>query len=400
MVNNNISVVFQSLSKNAQAPYDACRAPRCSSLAFRTIKTFYSGWAILEGGKWSPRKPRVKWICIHNGINPELTIRQDKQSIVVEKVIKLNPTTSFRYENGNTISLKPEFSSRIRLRYATDIAAQNWLDLIHQAISHGVFMKNLKVKSQIGEGSFSKVLSCENVISGEEYALKVIDGATDGNAEIAILLKLRQMCKVEPIVDIVKVFENQESTVIMMPRYTGDTLYTVVKAKGFLPEFCASSHIRELSAALQVIHSQGVVHCDLKLENIMFTKTGRVRLIDFGGAIDLAFVDKENQSGSVGTPGYISPERLDGKPALPPADIFSLGIILYQMLTGRNPFHATSKVPIHVTRNLKFSAKQWLNLSEEARDLVRRMVDPNPLTRITAAQILQHPWIIDLPVME
>lgn len=150
-----------------------------------------------------------------------------------------------------------------------------------------------------------------------------------------------------------------------------------------------SKVMRDCFQALQHCHSQNIIHRDIKPENIVFDKLGQVKFIDFGFAIIQD--KKKSQMEVLGTPYYIAPEVLSrnyGKEC----DIWSLGVCIFQMLTGEMPFDGSSRKEVFnkICRG-EFDAPD--HLSDEVVDLLVKMIKVDPTKRITAFDCLDHKWI-------
>lgn len=145
----------------------------------------------------------------------------------------------------------------------------------------------------------------------------------------------------------------------------------------------------KLLKALEHCHSQNIIHRDIKPENIMFGADGEVRFVDFGFA--LVVNDKRQESEVAGTPYYIAPEVLDEK-YNKQCDVWSLGVSLYQLLSGEMPFDGST--PREVFGKIKSGKfRMPYNLTEDCQDLLKKMLIVNPKKRITVKEALQHPWI-------
>lgn len=145
----------------------------------------------------------------------------------------------------------------------------------------------------------------------------------------------------------------------------------------------------KLLRALEHCHSQNIIHRDIKPENIMFGADDEVRFVDFGFA--LVVNDRRQESEVAGTPYYIAPEVLDEK-YNKQCDIWSLGVSLYQLLTGEMPFDGnTPKQVFGKIKSGKFDMPS--NLTSDCKDLLSKMLIVSPKKRITVKEALAHPWI-------
>ena len=154
--------------------------------------------------------------------------------------------------------------------------------------------------------------------------------------------------------------------------------------------------MRNMLEALKYMHERRVVHRDLKPENLILASKDNdydLRIADFGLATFMH--TDELLKLRCGSPGYVAPELLEDKGYDLAADIFSTGIILYVLLSGRPAFRGFNLTEI-LQRNKRgdvdYPARSWDKISAKAKDLVARMLDKNRLTRITAAEALKHPW--------
>ena len=155
--------------------------------------------------------------------------------------------------------------------------------------------------------------------------------------------------------------EQDDLAFLVMPHVTGGTLRDVLEKRGRLPLNEIVPIIEQASAALDYAHAQGIIHRDLKPGNILFHADGRVVLADFGLAKILNETNELNQDSSgitsvgviIGTPEYFSPEQSTGNPVDQRTDVYSLGIVLYQMLSGRVPFTGSTAVAIAVKHTIE-----------------------------------------------
>ena len=137
----------------------------------------------------------------------------------------------------------------------------------------------------------------------------------------------------------------------------------------------------------------GITHRDIKLENIMITDDNQVKLIDFGlsksGSIE------EIMKSMSGTPYYMAPEIFSDKAYDSSVDIWSLGVVLYTLLCGYRPFSGENikVLSINIMKaNYKFHSKDWGSISNDAKNLISKMLKPKPKERLTAARALRQPW--------
>ncbi|KAF8733865.1 hypothetical protein HU200_014717 [Digitaria exilis] len=161
-------------------------------------------------------------------------------------------------------------------------------------------------------------------------------------------------------------------------------------------EVAAARVAWELVEAVRALHAAGIMHRDLKPDNLMFSGHGaeeRLKVIDFGFAID--FRSGETFRDEAGSFPYMAPEVF-ARSYGPEADIWSAGVIVYQLLCGRHPFpdktyKAQRKATLRGAADME--GHPWPLISGGAKDLVRRMLEPDPTRRPTALHLLEHPWL-------
>jgi calcium-dependent protein kinase len=198
------------------------------------------------------------------------------------------------------------------------------------------------------------------------------------------------------------VYEAKKEFHLVMECMEGGELFDRVVDRKGLPEDEASDALRQMLLALNYIHSQGIVHRDVKLENFMYDRqgSGHLKLIDFGFSKMVS--SGEEISGSLGTVGYIAPEVLH-QSYTSQCDVWSLGVCAFTMVSGRVPFGGDdAKILADTVKgNYTMTSEKWATVSAEAKDLVRSMLEVDPKKRITVQQALEHPFITrgcDMPI--
>merc|ERR1719487_1507833 len=184
---------------------------------------------------------------------------------------------------------------------------------------------------------------------------------------------------------------------LVMELVTGGELFDRIVAKGSYTEKDAAGVIMQLCDALKYMHEKKIVHRDLKPENILYSTTDEdspIKVADFGLARVIS--NKEMMKTACGTPGYVAPEVLKNKGYDSGAvDMWSTGVILYILLCGFPPFYeeelpALFEQILHARYD--FPSPWWDNISKDAKDLVTKLLELDPTTRLTAAQVMAHVW--------
>lgn len=199
------------------------------------------------------------------------------------------------------------------------------------------------------------------------------------------------------IIKLYEVYEGEYHIYLVMELLNGGELFDRIMNKGHYEERDAAILISKLISALVYLHSMNIMHRDIKPENLILKDENGfdLKLADFGLA---EFVNQQTHLFKrCGTPGYVAPEILEDLPYDTKVDVFSAGVILYILLTGCSPFYGDTYNEILV-KNKKCQVNYELEelkvkVSEDAIDLLRLMLEKDPLKRITARECLKHPWI-------
>jgi len=257
--------------------------------------------------------------------------------------------------------------------------------------------KYYEVTSQVlGQGYFAIVKVGIDKKTSEKVAVKAVNKSlvekeeTLGN-EIDILGSIEH----PSVVSMKAIFDTDDTLFIVMELMDGGELYDeIVKRKTFT-EHDASVIVRQLCEALQYLHKRGIVHRDLKLENLLLKKKGglEIKLADFG--LSKLYSGQALQT-ACGTPFYVAPDVLLGSGYGPEVDMWSVGVLLYVLLSGRLPFAADSDAELFrliIAGKLVWKTPQFDGVSAEGKDLIAKLINTDPEARFTATQALNHPWV-------
>uniref|UniRef100_A0A674K9J5 non-specific serine/threonine protein kinase n=1 Tax=Terrapene triunguis TaxID=2587831 RepID=A0A674K9J5_9SAUR len=234
------------------------------------------------------------------------------------------------------------------------------------------------------------------------YLSSIIDKSKrDPTEEIEILLRYGQHPNIITLKD---VYDDGKYVYVVTELMKGGELLDKILRQKFFSEREASAVLLTITRTVEYLHAQGVVHRDLKPSNILYVdESGNpesIRICDFGFAKQL-----RAENGLLMTPCYtanfVAPEVLKRQGYDAACDIWSLGVLLYTMLTGYTPFaNGPDDTPEEILARIgsgKFSLTggYWNSVSVTAKDLVSKMLHVDPHQRLTAAQVLRHPWIVD-----
>ncbi|KAE8722516.1 Calcium-dependent protein kinase 33 [Hibiscus syriacus] len=257
---------------------------------------------------------------------------------------------------------------------------------------------------QLGWGQFGVIRVCSDKLTGDVFACKSIakDRLVTPDDLCSIKLEIEIMTKLSGhpnVVDLKAVYEDEDSVHLIMELCAGGELFHMLEKHGRFSESDARDLFKHLMEVVKYCHDNGIVHRDLKPENILLsTKSSPspIKLADFGLA---TYVKQGEESrilhGTVGSPFYIAPEVLTGG-YNEAADVWSAGVILYILLSGMPPFGGKTKSKIFDAvraAELRFPSDPWDHISLSARDLIIGMLCIDPSKRLSAAQVLDHPWV-------
>ena len=249
------------------------------------------------------------------------------------------------------------------------------------------------IEARLGQGGMGVVYKCRHKETGQHAAVKLLP------QQLALDPAFFQRFKREVLTlqrldheNIVKVLDrgvHQECPFYAMEYVEGVSLEAVLKEKGRLPPRQAIEVIRACAEALQHSHALGVVHRDIKPANIMLTEDDRIKLMDFGIAKVLDATRMTATQGVLGTVEYMSPEQSQGKHVDARSDLYSLGVVLYQCLTGRLPI--SGNTPSEVVMKLKTQQvdppNAWApDVPKNLSDLNMTLLEKEPEHRLESAQ--------------
>ncbi|KAI3951409.1 hypothetical protein MKW98_030261 [Papaver atlanticum] len=254
---------------------------------------------------------------------------------------------------------------------------------------------------ELGRGEFGITYLCTDKASGDEYACKSISkkklrtavDIEDVRREVEIM---KHLPKHPNIVTLKDTYEDDNAVHLVMELCEGGELFDRIVARGHYTERAAALVTRTIVEVVQMCHKEGVMHRDLKPENFLFAnkkESAALKAIDFG--LSVFFKPGQQFTEIVGSPYYMAPEVLKRSYG-PEVDVWSAGVILYILLCGVPPFWAETEqgVAQAIIRSvIDFKRDPWPKVSENAKDLVRGMLNPDPKQRLTAHAVLDHPWL-------
>src|SRR5262245_21812062 len=250
-----------------------------------------------------------------------------------------------------------------------------------------------KIESKIGEGKTSRVYKAMHTALDTAVAVKVLQPEVLKHPELVV--KFEQEARALARLDhpnVVKIYdvaaEEGDVHAIVMELLDGEEVLELLDREGRVDPLDAMRIVRQAASGLAAAHAKGLIHRDVKPQNLVLLADGTVKVVDFGLA---AQTGGELAAERIGTPHYMSPEVCDARPAEPGSDVYSLGITLYHLLVGAPPYEGKSIKEIlrsHIEGATLHPERRLPGLPKGVCDLVRSMTKRDPLTRPEMAQVV------------
>ncbi|XP_058076210.1 CBL-interacting serine/threonine-protein kinase 1 [Magnolia sinica] len=263
----------------------------------------------------------------------------------------------------------------------------------------GMRLGKYELGRTLGEGNFGKVKFARDIESGQGFAVKILEKKRILELKIDDQIKREigtlKLLKHPNVVRLYEVIASKTKIYMILEYVTGGELFDRIAQRRWLPEDEGRKVFQQLIDAVSYCHNKGVFHRDLKPENVLVDAKGNIKISDFGlSALPQHFRVDGLLHTTCGSPNYVAPEVIanrgyDGATA----DLWSCGVILYVALTGSLPFDDNNMVVLYQKINKgRPRIPTSPPISADARNMIWRILDPNPKTRITIAEIKENEW--------
>ncbi|XP_029449022.1 serine/threonine-protein kinase MARK1 isoform X2 [Rhinatrema bivittatum] len=253
---------------------------------------------------------------------------------------------------------------------------------------------NYRLLKTIGKGNFAKVKLARHVLTGREVAVKIIDKTQLNPTSLQKLFREVRIMKILNHPNIVKLFEviETEKTLYLVMEYaSGGEVFDYLVAHGRMKEKEARAKFRQIVSAVQYCHQKCIVHRDLKAENLLLDADMNIKIADFGFSNEFTVGNKLDTF--CGSPPYAAPELFQGKKYDgPEVDVWSLGVILYTLVSGSLPFDGQNLKELR-ERVLRGKYRIPFYMSTDCENLLKKLLVLNPIKRGSLEQIMKDRWM-------
>ena len=280
---------------------------------------------------------------------------------------------------------------------------ESFIKALKKSFGYLNFFDYYEMLDNLGEGIFGSVKLGVEKKTNQRVAIKIIKKEKTKESDIELVrneIDIMKLCYHPYVVHLLDHFENGEYIFIVMEYIKGGSLTDYMKNKKFnFTERRAAELIYQLAKGIKYLHKYGIIHRDLKPDNIMLTEAsdkGNIKIMDFG--LSKILGKKEKSTDGFGTLTFVSPEVLIRKPYNKEVDIWSLGVILYLMLSGELPFDDPDDNEQNIAKSIvyqdvKFPPEKFSKRSKAVIDLIKGCLTKDPKNRIKIDEILKGEWI-------
>ena len=259
-------------------------------------------------------------------------------------------------------------------------------------------LNDFSCNKNLGRGRFGHVMRAKESKTGYIVALKIMHKAQliQGNAEIQLKreIEIQSELRHPNILRLYGFFYDEKRIFLILEYAAGGELYRKLKASGgTFDEPQAAKYVTALASAIRYCHSKGVIHRDLKPENLLLDGDDNLKIADFGWSVHA--VRTTRRETICGTLDFLSPEMCENEPYDTAVDLWSIGILMYEMLYGSPPFEETTEEDTRARiKQVDLVFPKTKNISDDAKHLIRGLLRRNPAKRMPLPKVLSHPWIL------
>lgn len=341
--------------------------------------------------------------------------QDNNQTSEMRKQLSDNPT-GVEFEKNQTVNIADAVKRKKKKRTrATDSFTGTFDDLY-------------KLTDEVlGQGAYAKVQGCISLKNGMEYAVKMIEKCA-GHSRSRVFREVETLYQCQGnknILELIQFFEDGKCFYLVFEKLRGGSILTHIQNRKHFNELEASKVVRDIAQALDFLHTKGIAHRDLKLENILCEHTDQVSPVkicdfDLGSGVKLSSACTPISTPELTTPcgsaEYMAPEVVEvftdeASFYDKRCDLWSLGVILYILLSGSPPFTGhcgtdcgwdRGEICRTCQNNLfesiqqgkyEFPDKDWAHITQGAKDLISKLLVRDATLRLSAAQVLMHPWV-------
>ena len=279
---------------------------------------------------------------------------------------------------------------------STEAELKVWLGFLKPMCVLNNLEEDFVVLKEIGNGGTSTVHLARSLENGQNYAIKTIQkerifNHNSGLDNLLVEISIMRDLDHSHIAKLHYVYESSDTVDLVIEYLPGGSLNDMINKQKRLSEDKCKKIARELLETLEYLHNRSIVHRDLKLENIILTGNSDLefKIIDFGLAFEGA-----KEGGKCGSAGYVAPEIMLKDDYDSKIDVYSTGVIIYVLLCGKHPFTGRNEEKL-LKNNIKGKFSLRKDLSQEAKSLIKKMMETDPEKRPDVKQILDMPWFAD-----
>jgi len=261
-------------------------------------------------------------------------------------------------------------------------------------VGETVLGNRYEIIKKIGDGGMAFVYKAKDILLNRIVAVKVLRPEFVDDDEF--LGKFKREAEAVAslshpnIVNVYDVGEDGKVHYIVMEYIDGQNLKEIIKNEGTLDEYTALDITKQIAMALSAAHKKGIIHRDIKPHNILISNEGRVvKVADFGIAKAVSNSTMTNIGSIIGSVHYFSPEQAKGKFVSNNADLYSLGIVLYEMIIGKVPFRGDSPISIalqHINDEIEFTSEEQINIPQSVRTIIKKLTEKSSVDRYQSAE--------------